>query len=104
MNGSQRHSLAAVLITAALAACSSSPSRTSAGEFIDDAAITARIKSAFVGDEQVSALDVGVKTHKGNVELSGYADSSQEIRRAVQIARATPGVKSVHDDIRLKTQ
>lgn len=104
MNSIHRHGLAIAILAAALTACSSSPTQKTAGEYLDDAAMTTRIKSKFVGDEQVSALDVGVKTYKGNVELTGYADNPQEIQRAVELARATPGVRSVHNDIRLKSQ
>jgi hyperosmotically inducible periplasmic protein len=96
------HSLAAAILAAALAACSTSPTQKTAGDYLDDATTTTRIKSAFVADDQVSALDVGVKTYKGNVELTGFADNTREMQRAVEIARATPGVKSVRNDIRLK--
>jgi osmotically-inducible protein OsmY len=99
-----RQGLAIAVLAAALTACSTSPTQKTAGDYIDDTATTTRIKSAFVGDEQVSALDVGVKTYKGNVELTGFADNPREMQRAVEIARATPGVKSVHNDIRLKPQ
>lgn len=99
-----RNGLAIALLTVAMAACSSSPTRQSVGEYMGDSATTARIKSEFVTDSQVSALGIGVETFNGNVQLSGYADNQQEIQRAVELARATPGVKAVHNDIHLKTQ
>lgn len=104
MNTSPRHCLAAIIAAAALTACGTAPGQKTAGEYIDDATTTTRIKSAFVADDQVKALDIGVKTYKGNVELTGYADNMQEMQRAVTLARATPGVTSVHNDIRLKPQ
>jgi len=36
------------------------------------------------------------------VQLSGFANSSAEADRAVQLARETKGVKSVKNDIRIK--
>lgn len=86
----------------ALAACSGTPTRESTGEYIDDSVITTRVKAAFVDDKTVNALDIKVVTFKGNVQLSGFANSPQEIDRAVQIARNVKGVTSVKNDIRLK--
>lgn len=94
---------AAVVLAALLAACSSSPTQESTGEFIDDAAITTRVKSAYLQDKDVKAGNIQVETFKGRVQLSGYADSRTEISRAVQIAGGVPGVKSVQNDIRLKS-
>ena len=76
--------------------------KESPGEYIDDAAITAKVKAAFVKDKDVNAMDVKVETFKGVVQLSGFAKSSSEAERAVQLAGKVPGVKSVRNDIRLK--
>lgn len=76
--------------------------RRSAGAAIDDATITTKVKSAFVSDDKVSALDVKVKTHHGVVQLSGFADSQETIRRAEEIAKSVGGVKDVKNDLRLR--
>lgn len=94
--------LAAVLLVATLAACGGSPTRESTGEYIDDTAITTKVKAAFVQDKLVSAGDIKVETFKGSVQLSGFADSPAEIQQAVSVASKVPGVKSVRNDIRLK--
>lgn len=101
-----RHKALSVLALSAVLAggCNATPTRESTGEYIDDAAITARIKSEFVKDAQVNALDVSVETFKGHVQLSGFADTPLAIRRADSIARLVSGVKSVDNDIRLKSQ
>ena len=85
-----------------LAACGSTPTRESPGEYIDDATITTKVKSAFVADKTVSAMDVKVETYKGTVQLSGFAKSQTEINQAVAIARGVKGVQSVKNDIQLK--
>ncbi len=74
----------------------------SAGAYLDDSAITARVMAAFVADKEVSALDVKVETNNGVVLLSGSASSRQASDRAVRIARSVEGVKSVENHIRLK--
>ena len=81
---------------------SSPPASKSAGQYIDDTAITAKVKAAFVKDKEVKATEVKVETYKGDVQLSGFAKNSAEIERAVQLAKNVPGVKTVHNDIRLK--
>jgi hyperosmotically inducible protein len=83
-------------------ACSSTATRQSTGEYIDDAAITAKVKSAFVSDDSVRALDVKVDTFRGVVQLSGFVDSAAQKSRAEQIARTTNGVRDVTNNIQLK--
>lgn len=99
-----RSMVAALLATAVLAACGSTPNRESTGQYFDDAAITAKVKAAFVGDKQIKANDISVDTFKGTVQLSGFADNREEIRRAVEIASRVVGVKLVENDIQLKTR
>ena len=78
------------------------PAKESTGEYIDDAAITTKVKAAFINDKEVKATEVKVETYKGTVQLSGFASNSKAIERAVQLASNVPGVKSVRNDIRLK--
>jgi hyperosmotically inducible protein len=84
------------------AACSSTATRQSTGEYIDDTAITAKVKSAFVKDDSIKALDVQVETFRGVVQLSGFVDSSIEKSRAEQVARGVNGVREVTNNIQLK--
>lgn len=65
------------------------------GEYIDDAAITAKVKAAMVADPLVSAFNIEVATVQGLVKLNGVVDSQQTIDRTLEIVRATPGVKSL---------
>jgi hyperosmotically inducible protein len=98
-------SVLAGFLTAALllgTACSRDDGKT-AGQTIDDSAISAKIKAAFAQDSGVRAIDVKVDTHLGAVQLSGWADSAQEKARAEELAKAVPGVKTVDNKIELKT-
>jgi hyperosmotically inducible periplasmic protein len=85
------------------AGCSATATRQSTGEYIDDAAITTKVKSTFVSDDTVKALDVKVETFKGVVQLSGFVDSALQRDRAEQIARTTNGVRDVTNNIQLKS-
>jgi osmotically-inducible protein OsmY len=66
-----------------------------------DELITSLIREQFARDPRVDAGDIDVDTYRGTVALSGQVDDSAEIRRAVKIALATPGVRTVRNDMRL---
>ncbi len=82
--------------------CAGTRTSESTGEYVDDAAITTKVKAEFVRDPQVSALGIKVETFKGVVQLSGFANSQQEKSRAEQIARNVPGVQGVTNNISIK--
>jgi len=90
--------LATVLVTA----CAGTPQRESTGEFIDDTAITTRVKTALLADTQVSGITISVETFKGTVQLSGFANTLAERDKATDVAKSVAGVKAVKNDIRLK--
>jgi hyperosmotically inducible periplasmic protein len=101
--------IAALLALAASATlftsgCAGTPTRRSTGEFVDDATLTTKVKSEFVSDPVVKALDVKVDTFKGNVQLNGFVDTAEEKARAEQIARTITGVVSVQNALTVKTQ
>jgi osmotically-inducible protein OsmY len=91
---------AAVAITAV--GCSSNPTAKTAGEYVDDAVITSKVKAAFAADPTVKATEVNVETYKGDVQLSGFVAEPGDAQRAVEIARGVKGVTSVKNDIRVK--
>lgn len=82
--------------------CAGSETRQSTGEYIDDAAITSKVKSKLLSDDDVSGMAVEVETYKGVVQLSGFVDSDAERRRAEDLAEEVTGVRNVRNDIRVK--
>ena len=105
MKSSFTKSAAAGLVAAVLffsAGCSRDDGKT-VGQNIDDAAISAKVKTAFAQDPGVKAIDVKVDTFKGAVQLSGWVNTEQEKARAEELAKTIPGVKSVENKITLKT-
>lgn len=98
----RRHFLAALGTLVLLAGCAERRYQESTGQYLDDTTITAKVKAALAGDPAVSAAQVSVKTYKGTVQLSGFADSEAEKRRAAQVASTVSGVKSVENDIEVK--
>lgn len=72
----------------------------SARRTISDAAITAKVKTAFATDKLVKAREINVDTSRGVVQLYGTVDSAAARDRAVQIARNTEGVVAVKDHLK----
>jgi osmotically-inducible protein OsmY len=102
MNQLKRRACAVFLATAlaVLAGCAATPSTESTGEYIDDAAITAKVKAGILDQPTLKSLDIHVETFRGAVRLSGVAASQTAIDKAVEVARRVNGVKSVTNELR----
>jgi hyperosmotically inducible protein len=79
---------------------SQSPADTSraeptVGQKIDDAAISAKVKTALLTAENVNGTDISVETNAGRVILSGVVPDQSQIDRAVATARNIEGVVDV---------
>ena len=94
--------LLAAAVLLGLGGCAGSAQKESTGEFVDDTVITAKVKSAFVEDKEVSARQISVETFKGVVQLSGFVNDTHESWKAAQLARNVKGVKAVRNDIAVK--
>jgi osmotically-inducible protein OsmY len=70
------------------------PSET-AGDKIDDASITAQVKSSLMSHHSTSALHTGVTTADGVVTLSGVAQNDAEKSLVTKLATDINGVTSV---------
>lgn len=73
----------------------------SVGETIDDAAITAQIKTSLLNDPQVAGLKIDVDTFKGVVTLSGAVKTAAERDKAVSLARQVKGVTDVKSTLQV---
>ena len=69
----------------------------SAGEYLDDAGITAKVKAAFAEDKWVKGRDISVRTDNGVVDLTGKVNSKDEANRATDLATKVTGVRAVHN-------
>ena len=75
-----------------------------AGQFTDDAAVTAKVKSAIASDVGArAAAAIDVDTYRGTVQLSGFVDSKDVAERASKAASKVSGVKSLKNDLRVKS-
>jgi len=92
--------LALILLTGA--GCASTPTQEGTGEYVDDSVVTTKIKAQLFDEPDLKSLEIHVETFKGVVMLSGFVNSHDNINKAVAIARATTGVKSVKNEMRLR--
>ena len=72
------------------------------GAYVDDSAITTKVKSAILAEPGLKVSEINVETFKGVVQLSGFVSSRDDIKSAVKVASAVSGVKSVKNDMQLK--
>jgi len=80
----------------------STSKKESPGEYVDDAAITAKVKAAVLGEPSLKSAEINVETSKGIVQLTGFVRSRADIEKAVEVAKTVTGVGSVKNDMILK--
>jgi osmotically-inducible protein OsmY len=68
-------------------------------EAMNDAAISAAVKSALAADPQLAALKIGVDSQAGVVTLTGRAPNANVADRAVQVAATAKGVMKVENQL-----
>jgi hyperosmotically inducible protein len=70
--------------------------------YVGDATLTAKVKTALVRAPDLSAMDVNVETSNGRVLLSGFVESDEQRKKALQVASSVDGVKEVKDGMTIK--
>jgi len=73
-----------------------------AGEEVDDAVVTAKVKARLVDDAVTKAYQINVETFKGTVQLSGSVDSEEARLRAGELAKNVGGVKDVKNSLQVR--
>jgi hyperosmotically inducible protein len=95
--------LASALLTPIISHADRDTDRTHPMTFVKDSVITTKIKAKLAKEHLGSMAEIKVDTDAhGAVELSGYARSEAQAEKAVQIAKATEGVTSVHSTVTVK--
>lgn len=84
--------------------CAATSTHEGTGGYIDDSAITAKVKSGLLGEPGMNSNDIQVETFKGVVQLSGFVSSAAQINTAVAVTRKVQGVKDVRSNMVVKGQ
>ena len=75
------------------------PAERTAGEKMDDASITAQVKTALFTHRSTSAMKTQVKTRNGKVTLTGIANNSAEKSLVTKLVTDIQGVTSVKNQM-----
>lgn len=94
--------LAIFMLIAVIAACASTRTQSSPGEYVDDSVITTKVKSMLASDDLLKSFKISVETYKGVVQLSGFVNSQKAVDKADEITKNVKGVTSVKNDLIVK--
>lgn len=83
-----------------LAGCQALTGKT-AGQNVDDAAITASVKAKLVGEKASNLTRIDVDTNEGVVHLNGTVASTEDKIGAEDLARSVKGVKNVVNNLQV---
>lgn len=98
-----RAGLAGLAMAAVLAACSPTQTQRSAGQVVDDATLTAKVKTEIAQTQGVGeAARINVDTYRGVVSLAGFVNSREEATAAANAARRVDGVREVRNELQVK--
>lgn len=89
------------LLGGLFSACGPTETRRATGEYIDDTALNARVKTALLRDDVVGGFDVSTTTYDRVVQLSGFVDNEDQRERAGEIAAEIEGIEEVENNISL---
>ena len=72
------------------------------GEYMGDAAVTAKVKSGMLGEKGLDSMDIKVITVDGTVTLMGDVDNRSQVGLAESVARQVEGVRNVDNKLVVK--
>ncbi|HEV8711661.1 MAG TPA: BON domain-containing protein [Candidatus Binatia bacterium] len=96
------HLLSVVILATSLTAGCMALTGKTAGRNIDDATITASVKTSLAEQRMDTLTKIDVDTNDGVVILNGVVDSVEMKQRAAEAARRTAGVKNVINNLQVQ--
>ena len=93
---------AAVMGVVFVGACAETRTHEASGQYVDDSVISTKVKAAILREPTLKVAEINVETFKGEVQLSGFVSSANDIPTAVRVARQVAGVTSVKNSLQVK--
>lgn len=87
------------LLAAPLAGCAGDSRNQSTGEYIDDTAISTKVRAQLIDDKELNLFEIDVRTDNGIVQLSGTVNTAAAKNKASRVARSVSGVKGVRNNL-----
>lgn len=75
----------------------------SVNNFMDDSAVTAKVKTALIDDKEINSTNLSLSTTRGVVTVNGFVSSSRQIAHVERLIRQTPGVKGIVNHVHIKS-
>ncbi|MFN2645785.1 MAG: BON domain-containing protein [Burkholderiales bacterium] len=91
-----------ILLTFTIFLAAGCASTGGGGDFLSDARITTRVKSAIYNEPELKVMAIHVSTEEGVVHLSGKVQTRAERTKAIQVARKVEGVKMVRNELTIE--
>jgi len=85
----------------ALALVASSAWGETIGAAVDDATLTAKVKTSLIDNPATKARQINVETNNGVVQLNGFVDSALARAEAEKAAKSIAGVRSVDNNLQV---
>lgn len=82
--------------------CSATATSESTGQYIDNAAITTKVKAKLLDKLGTKSMSIKVKSYKEEVQLSGFVDNQKIKDQATKITMSVGDVKRVKNDLIVK--
>jgi hyperosmotically inducible periplasmic protein len=96
-----RSMLGLIMILAVTAGCTAMTGK-SASTNVDDASITASVKTKLAAEKPATLTKVDVDTNKGTVYLTGNVENATIKERATELARQVAGVREVVNNLKIQ--
>ena len=93
------HLLVCIGLLITFLGCAAKKKNESAGQYLTDSVITAKVKAAIFNEETLKTLQINVKTYKAAVQLSGLVASAKSVSKTGEVAGRVEGVVSVKNDL-----
>jgi osmotically-inducible protein OsmY len=103
MTKALRFFMVAFVAVAVLSGCQSMTGKT-AGENVDDAALTTAVKAKLAGERAVTMTRIDVDTNRGVVSLNGVVDDPALKARAEELAKQVKGVRGVVNNLQVQAK
>lgn len=94
--------ISSAFVCPAVVGCAATRTRDSTGQYIDDSAVTAKVRIALLNDPSLKSAEISVETFKGRVQLGGFVRSRANIEQALADARGVSGARAVENDMQLR--
>jgi osmotically-inducible protein OsmY len=94
----------AISLLSVFAGCSSTAKSESVGQYVDSSVLTTKVKSAIFNEPTLKSLEISVETYKGEVQLSGFVTSQEQVAKAIEVVKGVKGVTGIKNNMIVKGQ